>query len=100
MTLICVECNRAPEINGTFDLSFVWRDRQLQSATVQPVERTLTPSALQKETITELSEPYIADTVRAANLDVASGSIRIAVSGRPPYFVQVAPVTITTPDFS
>ena len=49
MTLTFEGCSRAPEINGTFDLSFVWHDGELQSTTIRPVERTSAPSALQKE---------------------------------------------------
>lgn len=93
-------CSNAPEINGTFDVSFVWRDGKLQSTKVNPIERTRTPSALQSEGVAKLSESYIADEGRAANLNAASGVCRITVLGRPPYLVQVASVTITEPDFS
>jgi hypothetical protein len=98
--MLLTACTYGPEIDGTFDVSFVWTDSKLQSAKVRAQGPARSPSPSQLKTIAKLSESYVIENVRAANLKRAAGVARLQIIGSPPYLMRVASFDITEPDFS
>jgi hypothetical protein len=86
-TLILVaSCERQLPINGEYLVSFAWLNGTLQSVNVDQINtREKVPQPVQKQ-IAGIAAPFIEDQVRKANLERASGMLRLGVYGTPPYF--------------
>lgn len=93
-------CSRQPSINGDFRISYVWDNGRVSSARVEPVKPHARLSRTVSDEILRTAQPFIANTVNAANLSHGTGLVQLTIYGPKPSFVQVQQLTIVEPSFA